>query len=166
MNYLHNMDPPLIHRDLKPANLLVDDHHRVKLSDFGLVRSKEHTYVGDMKNNFAGSPAYMAPECLRQEHYDERCDLWSYGVLLWELSYNEKPWKGKTELEVVALVGYNRERLPLSTGSLGGSNGEPIISTIVHIITNCWADEPSDRGSFRKIMDILTPPQNTYHNQK
>lgn len=153
MNYLHQMTPPMIHRDLKPQNLLLDASYRVKVSDLGLVRAKGATHDTEMSGNFAGSPGYMAPECLRQEDYDELSDVWSYGVVLWRMYHRKnRPWKGKSEYEIIALVGYNREKLPIPATTMGDSD---FPSLLFKLMGMCWADAAGDRPSFAKIIEML-----------
>lgn len=73
MNYLHNMEGVLVHRDLKSGNTLVDEHYRVKISDFGSVVPKK-----EMGVKLVGTPGWMSPERLLEEESDERTDVFSY----------------------------------------------------------------------------------------
>jgi serine/threonine-protein kinase CTR1 len=95
MNYLHNMDPPMIHRDLKSNNCLIDDHRRVKVSDFGTAVTREK-----MGTELVGTAAYMSPERLREEQSDEKTDVFAFGVMLWELLQRKIPWEGLTNIQV------------------------------------------------------------------
>ena len=80
MDYVHSK-AGIIQRDLKAANLLVTREYDVKIADFGLSRSMRS---GAMET-YCGTPAYMAPEIVRQEAYSEKADVFSYGIILWEL---------------------------------------------------------------------------------
>ena len=84
MHYLHSRSPPILHLDLKSPNILVDDKWRVKIADFGLARVRSNTLLSG-NSAFHGTPEWMAPEMLRAENYDEKADVYSYGVVLWEL---------------------------------------------------------------------------------
>lgn len=88
--YLHAMEPkPLIHRDLKPPNLLLVDSGRVlKICDFGTVTVKA-TLMTDNK----GSAAWMAPEVFEGQIYNEKCDVFSWSIILWEILAREQPFK-------------------------------------------------------------------------
>lgn len=79
----------MIHRDLKTGNLLVNQYNVVKVSDFGLslITSPEE----EMKS--VGTPLWMAPEVLAKQPYDEKCDIYSFGVVVWELLTLESPFK-------------------------------------------------------------------------
>lgn len=87
--YLHAMTPkPVIHRDLKPPNLLLVDGGRVlKICDFGTACERQ-THMTNAK----GSAAWMAPEVFEGCEYTEKCDVFSWGVILWEVLTRMKPF--------------------------------------------------------------------------
>ena len=90
MHYLHTCIPIIVHRDLKSPNLLVDKDWTVKVCDFGMSRMKKNTFLSSKSN--AGTPEWMSPEVLRNEESDEKCDVYSYGVILWEIATMKEPW--------------------------------------------------------------------------
>lgn len=108
----------VIHRDIKPANLLITAESRVKVADFGVAKaiseSTELTRTGMM----VGSPAYMSPEQIRGAPLDSRSDLFSLGVILYELLLRRKPFPADT---VTALVFQILNEDPLSDPTLGDS---------------------------------------------
>ncbi|XP_068326253.1 uncharacterized protein [Pyrus communis] len=97
MNYLHHFNPPIIHRDLKSSNLLVDKYWTVKVGDFGLSRLKQDTFLTTKTGK--GTPQWMAPEVLRNEPSDEKSDIYSYGVILWELATEKIPWDNLNSIQ-------------------------------------------------------------------
>ncbi|XP_016108940.1 mitogen-activated protein kinase kinase kinase 13-like [Sinocyclocheilus grahami] len=108
MNYLHLHK--IIHRDLKSPNVLVTQNDNVKISDFGT--SKELSDKS-MKMSFAGTVAWMAPEVIRNEPVSEKVDIWSFGVVLWELLTGEIPYKDVDSSAIIWGVGSNSLHLPV-----------------------------------------------------
>ncbi|RZC89067.1 hypothetical protein C5167_030761 [Papaver somniferum] len=104
MNYLHRCRPPIVHRDLKSSNLLVDKNWNVKVGDFGLSRLKHATYLTTKTGK--GTPQWMAPEVIRNEPSDEKSDVYSSGVVLWELATQKIPWDTLNEMQVIGAVGF------------------------------------------------------------
>ncbi|GAX74957.1 hypothetical protein CEUSTIGMA_g2403.t1 [Chlamydomonas eustigma] len=97
--YLHDLD--IVHRDLKPGNVLMTAEGAAKISDFGLARSKYKTYLSTKKID-AGTVAYMAPECFNSKlgGVTTKSDVFSFGVILWEMLTRERPWNGLNEFQV------------------------------------------------------------------
>jgi hypothetical protein len=90
----------LVHRDLTPGNILVGFDGIVKIADFGIAKAEEritHTRTGTLK----GKPAYMAPEQARGGNVDCRADLFSFGVMMFELLAGRRPWTAKGTFEVM-----------------------------------------------------------------
>ncbi|KAL3512185.1 hypothetical protein ACH5RR_024902 [Cinchona calisaya] len=148
MNYLHNCTPVIVHRDLKSPNLLVDKHWVGKVCDFGLSRMKHSTFLSSRST--AGTAEWMAPEVLRNEPSDEKCDVYSFGVILWELCTLQQPWGGMNPMQVVGAVGFQDRRLDIP---------EDIDPAIADIICRCWQTDPKLRPSFAEIMAALKPLQ-------
>ncbi|MCD9561336.1 copper transport protein ctr1 [Datura stramonium] len=146
MNYLHKCKPPVIHRDLKSPNLLVDKTYTVKVCDFGLSRLKANTFLSS--KSAAGTPEWMAPEVLRDELSNEKSDIYSFGVILWELATLQQPWSNLNPPQVVAAVGFKGMRLEIP---------RDLNHQVTTIIEACWVNEPGKRPSFSTIMDMLRP---------
>lgn len=87
---IHRMK--IVHRDLKSANCLVNKHSTVKICDFGLSRIMTERPMKDSAS--AGTPEWMAPELIRNEPFTEKCDIFSLGVIMWELCTLHRPWAG------------------------------------------------------------------------
>jgi serine/threonine-protein kinase CTR1 len=101
MTYLHAQYPVIIHRDLKSPNILLGTNVReVKITDFGLSRLRVSSFVN---TGPGGTPEWMAPELLRQDPFDEQSDVFSFGVILWELIMCEKPWRDDHPMQIGTL---------------------------------------------------------------
>lgn len=93
----------LVHRDIKPANLLLRDDGEVKLTDFGTALSQN----GDVTqlSGLTGSPAYMSPEQIREEPLTQQSDMFSLGVVLYELLTGHKPFQGDNDYATIYKIG-------------------------------------------------------------
>lgn len=97
--YLH--ENGIIHRDIKPENILLEDRHdllNLKLIDFGTAVFQERD--GRVKGAI-GTAYYIAPEVLSGQAYDEKCDLWSCGVIMYVLLTGHAPFEGENEREII-----------------------------------------------------------------
>ncbi|KAF5197986.1 Serine/threonine-protein kinase EDR1 [Thalictrum thalictroides] len=144
MNCLHISIPTIVHRDLKSLNLLVDDSWNVKVCDFGLSRLKHNTFLSSKST--AGTPEWMAPEVLRNEPSNEKCDVYSFGVILWELATLRLPWSGMNQMQVVGAVGFQNRRLDIP------KELDPLVATIIR---ECWQTDPNLRPSFSQLTAAL-----------
>lgn len=145
MNYLHRRNPPIVHRDLKSSNLLVDKSWTVKVGDFGLSRFKDSTFLTTKSGR--GTPQWMAPEVLRNEPSTEKSDVFSFGVILWELMTESIPWNNLNSLQVVGVVGFMDRRLEIP---------EHLDTRVSTIILDCWQSNPAIRPSFQDIIQRTT----------
>ncbi|XP_054721398.1 LOW QUALITY PROTEIN: mitogen-activated protein kinase kinase kinase 13-A-like [Uloborus diversus] len=156
MNYLHTHK--IIHRDLKSENILIGYNDVLKISDFGTSKQYNDKSV---KMSFAGTVAWMAPEVIRNEVCSEKVDIWSFGVVLWELLTCETPYKGVDSSAVIWGVGSNSLHLPVPSTCPDGFK---------LLLKQCWSGKPRNRPSFRHIMmhldiaavEILSTPDEEY----
>jgi len=145
MNYLHGCKPIIIHRDLKSHNLLVDENFKVKVADFGLAKLL-NSHESQTEMTACGTPAYTAPEVLRNEVYTEKADIFSYALVLWELVTREEPHRGVPPFQIVFAVGNQALRPPIPSSC-------PHHYTI--LIEECWIEQPNQRPSFEEILNRL-----------
>ncbi|XP_075162453.1 mitogen-activated protein kinase kinase kinase 13 wallenda isoform X2 [Haematobia irritans] len=141
MQYLHSHK--IIHRDLKSPNILISAEQLVKISDFGT--SREWNEIST-KMSFAGTVAWMAPEVIRNEPCSEKVDIWSYGVVLWEMLTCEIPYKDVDSSAIIWGVGNNSLKLPIPSSCPEGFK---------LLVKLCWNTKPRNRPSFRQILSHL-----------
>eukprot|EP01090_Pellita_catalonica_P011572 TRINITY_DN2332_c0_g2_i1.p1 TRINITY_DN2332_c0_g2~~TRINITY_DN2332_c0_g2_i1.p1 ORF type:complete len:456 (-),score=64.96 TRINITY_DN2332_c0_g2_i1:98-1465(-) len=151
MTWLHLSNPSgcIIHRDLKTANLLYattgKSKYKVKVCDFGLSEIKPRTnkFMKDPKDGAKGTPLFMAPEVLRGEDFDAMADVYSFGLILWEILTRKEPYEHHTDYDVfVESVCDKHERPIIPKGTS---------KRIERLITSCWHPNPKKRPDFRKI---------------
>ncbi|HSM59080.1 MAG TPA: protein kinase [Candidatus Sulfomarinibacteraceae bacterium] len=94
----------IIHRDLKPDNVLMAADGTPRLTDFGLAYLKRDDMRLTQTGAIIGSPAYMSPEALRGDELDARSDIWSFGVLLYEMLAGRKPFQGEQLTPVLVSI--------------------------------------------------------------
>ncbi|KAI4297813.1 hypothetical protein L6164_037678 [Bauhinia variegata] len=141
MNYLHQNN--IIHRDLKAANLLMDENWIVKVADFGVARVKAQSGVMTAET---GTYRWMAPEVIEHKPYDHKADVFSFGVVLWELLTGKLPYEYLTPLQ--AAIGVVQRSL------------RPTIPKNTHpkfaeLLERCWQKDPALRPDFSEIIEIL-----------
>lgn len=144
--YLHGMRPKaLIHRDLKPANLLLmAGGTELKICDFGTACDIQ-TYMTNNK----GSAAWMAPEVFEGSVYSEKCDVFSWGIILWEVVSRRKPFDeiGGPAFRIMWAV-HQGTRPPKIRG---------LPKPLDALMTRCWSKEHSQRPSMEEVVKIMQP---------
>ena len=135
-------------QDLAARNVLVDENKTCKVSDFGLLREvpkDNNIYVSTYQGP---SPLrWMPPESIKDKIFSPASDVWSYGILQWEMFYPEKiPYDNMEDMQVIVKVaeGY---RMPIPRGCPG---------LAAKIMRACWQHEPRKRPSFLLISNLLT----------
>ena len=144
MMYLHSYTPPILHRDLKSLNILVDKNWRGKIADFGMTRfSEDGTYMSQ-----CGSPLWMSPEMISNKKYNEKADVFSFGIVLWEIYTRKIPYRDlkMSANKLVALVVRKRARPTIPP---------EMPKKYRNLMVACWAHHAADRPSFVQIVTKL-----------
>ncbi|OHT08097.1 TKL family protein kinase [Tritrichomonas foetus] len=150
MNYLHSNQ--IIHRDLKTLNILLDEKSQAKICDFGFSR-KVKTDGKDIMSKNVGTPYWMAPELLAANtSYDFKIDIYSYGIMLWEMLTHETPYKTRDPKTIVTQVLANDIRPPLPRNIFQQDNTS---NYLTELITTCWDRAPENRPTFFEIIKIF-----------
>ncbi|KAK6927239.1 Serine-threonine/tyrosine-protein kinase, catalytic domain [Dillenia turbinata] len=150
MQYLHEQKPMIVHRDLKPSNIFLDEAMHVRVADFGHAR-----FLNDDEWALTGTYVYMAPEVVRCEPYNEKCDVYSFAVILNELITGDHPYIGTDygPAQIALEIGEGRLRpaLPADDGNM---------EDLIELIQISWSEDFSLRPSFAAITSSLRNIQN------
>lgn len=141
MQYLHARCK-IIQRDLKSRNLLVDDSLNVKICDFGLSRYSES--VQDY--TACGTPYWAAPEVILGDKYDEKADVFSFAIVMWEIYTKDEPYEGRPGMDTAFAVAQNglRPKVPRHCPK-----------AYRELMVRSWAPNPKDRPPFEEILQRL-----------
>src|SRR4030095_9016892 len=138
----------VIHRDLKPANALVDSNGNLFLTDFGIAKLLESASPRLTQTDaIMGTPAYISPEQAQAQKVDQRSDIYSLGIILYEMVTGRVPYTADTPLAVILKHVTHPLPLPSSVKS-------DIPETIERVILKALAKNPDDR--FDNVNDFLT----------
>lgn len=169
MDYIHKNG--IIHRDLAARNVLVDEHSRCKVADFGLSRSirESETDVYQQKSKGALPVRWMAPECLYLQVFTSKSDVWAFGILLWEIvTLGSTPYPGLSAQEVIHAVRDGRVM------------AQPAHCRweLYRLMRACWHPDPQERPAFSRLsrdldqliklnagyIDLDNFPEHAYYN--
>ena len=153
MNYLHTNDPPVLHRDLKSLNILLtnkieksSDTSDIKISDFGLSRLYQKSCI---LSGHLGTCYWMAPEIIVKKRYSTKVDVYSYGIIIWEVCTRKTPYGCMSQQQVQFYVSVKKGRPNMK---IIPSDTPP---KIIQLMQMCWDHEPNNRPTFDFIVDFL-----------
>lgn len=143
MRYLH--DSKLLHRDLKSSNLMLDKDFNCKVGDFGLTRISRGAAAVQMTGQ-CGTFQYMAVEVLANKPYSEKADVFSFGILLWEMVARKLPYFGMQPMQVGIAVLQQGMRPPIPP---------KCPAPLAKLMRACWDSDPNRRPSFEQLVQAL-----------
>ncbi|KAK3015546.1 hypothetical protein RJ639_006228 [Escallonia herrerae] len=141
MEYVHGLG--LIHRDLKSDNLLISSDKSIKIADFGVARIEVQT---EGMTPETGTYRWMAPEMIQHRPYTQKVDVYSFGIVLWELITGMLPFQNMTAVQAAFAVVNKGVRPNIPNDCL------PVLS---EIMTRCWDGNPDVRPHFTEVVGML-----------
>uniref|UniRef100_A0A0A9BF18 Protein kinase domain-containing protein n=1 Tax=Arundo donax TaxID=35708 RepID=A0A0A9BF18_ARUDO len=141
LEYIHLQG--VVHRDVKPENILFDGEFCAKVVDFGVAC--EEAYCNLLEDD-PGTYRWMAPEMYKHKPYGRKADVYSFGLLLWELVTGSIPYEDMTPVQAAFAV-VNKNLRPVIPSSCP--------APLQLLISQCWSSQPEKRPEFRQIVQIL-----------
>ncbi|CAN6443623.1 unnamed protein product [Victoria cruziana] len=141
MEYLHSQG--VMHRDLKPENMLLDQDLHVKVADFGIAC--EEAYCDTLAED-PGTFRWMAPEMIKHKPYGRKVDVYSFGLVLWEMVAGAIPYEDMTPIQAAFAVVNKNARPPMP------STCPPPLQALIE---RCWSLHPEKRPEFWQIVKVL-----------
>lgn len=150
MNYLHTFDgeKAILHRDVKSANFLVAKDWTVKVADFGISRVLDSE--DEMRQTFCGTLAYCAPEILLRQPYTLRVDVFSFGIVMWEVLTRKEPFVGVPPAALLDAVAKTGRRPPIDAATLER------FPKYCDLLVRCLFPNPDMRPTFKAILQTIS----------
>ncbi|KAJ1534823.1 hypothetical protein HK096_003364 [Nowakowskiella sp. JEL0078] len=161
MQYLHTRAPPVLHGDLKSVNVLLADGGKVKLTDFGFAKIKSVSSTINTARGVSGTLRWLAPERLQQSKMSESTDVYSFGMVMYEiLSEGKLPFEldGLEDDHQILAALYNQQRPSRPTTILCNDR-------LWAIVEDCWKQDPNIRPTFPQIINFLGQQETITMNQ-
>jgi Eph receptor A1 len=145
LGMLHLHEHNIVHRDLAARNILLTGSGDPKISDFGMSRILQQENEGKTKTGI-GPVRWMAPESLAQKIYSKKSDVWSFGIVVYEIVAECEPHKDRDTIEVALEI---RDR------HLTPKIPSPCPPILREVMQHCWQADPNQRPSFKEICRLL-----------
>ncbi|PRP79105.1 hypothetical protein PROFUN_11661, partial [Planoprotostelium fungivorum] len=136
----------VVHRDLAVRNILLTKHLEPQVADFGLSREQDSTDSASVTTSVVGPLKWMSPEAISKREYSTKSDVFSFGVVIWEILTGQEPWQGLSPVEAAfgVVARGHRLKIPLDC--------PPKLQRLMH---ECWGEDPYERPDFGQIVNFL-----------
>ncbi|XP_034267447.1 receptor-interacting serine/threonine-protein kinase 3 [Pantherophis guttatus] len=164
MNFLHNLNPPLLHLDLKPSNILLDGELHVRVSDFGLSKfrrgtTQQYNLSSGEEDTCGGTLEFMPPESFVDFHYKPApsTDVYSYGILMWSVLSNQEPYHNLHHANLSSLIKMHipRGQRPRTEDLEKQVDQVLKLGNLIDLMRRCWSTEKDQRPSFRDCREEM-----------
>ncbi|XP_010248722.1 PREDICTED: leucine-rich repeat receptor-like serine/threonine/tyrosine-protein kinase SOBIR1 [Nelumbo nucifera] len=163
LEYLHmHHNPRIIHRDLKPGNILLDDDMEARIADFGLAKALPEMNTHVTTSNVAGTVGYIAPEYHQTLKFTDKCDIYSFGVILAVLVLGKLPSDNffQTTKEMSLVKWLRNQMISENPGAaidpkLKGNGYENQMLLVLKIACFCTVDDPKERPNSKEVRTML-----------
>ncbi|KRX08221.1 Protein kinase-like domain [Pseudocohnilembus persalinus] len=146
----------IVHRDLKLGNILIKENFGILLADFGFAKIQSEFFM----NSYCGTPITMAPEILKRQNYDEKCDIWSLGIITYQLLFGVPPFMPKKgDWEMTLLSAIENSKMNFDTLNISNQNCKDFLK-------QCLKSDPSKRINYDDLFNHLYIQQKLTHEQE
>ncbi|EPY32717.1 protein kinase [Strigomonas culicis] len=142
VQYIH--DRRILHRDLKTPNVMLMKHGLIKLGDFGFSRQYEESVSTNVGNTFCGTPYYLAPELWQRQPYSYKAEIWSLGVIAYELMMLQKPFPAHDFNDLMQRVCRERSYLPIPADRYSPQ--------LIHLVEYMLRVDPNRRPNIKQVL--------------
>ena len=150
--YLHTRNPIVYHRDLKSSNVLLDQNRKAKLCDFGMAR----TGISNHRTNSTSTPYWMAPEFVLKGIFNEKSDVYSYGILMWEVFMEDTvPYKNENVYDFILGNEEALKKRPVIKEEMFDECKEMKV-----LMVNCWDSDIEKRPTIKEIVETIEKIKN------
>merc|ERR1711964_23542 len=140
LDFMHTND--VVHHDLKPANVLVTIDGQIKVADFGTAFDLSQL-TNTVEQTFCGTPAFIAPEVIRRDKHTTRTDIWSLGVVIYNMVTGDIPFRDKDKFALLLQIGF---------GSLALNYPSDCPKVFRELIGSCLQVQPNERPTAKQLL--------------
>ena len=165
MNFLHLNKPQILHRDLKTSNILLTENINgmnnecsIKINDFGLSKIINSIDMSKSGSDCIGTVEWMAPEVIKNNKYSNKCDVYSFGIIMWEIATRKKLYEKMNQSQIIYKVCFEKGRPEMEDWE----NFNPP-KDYRELMEKCWDDDENKRPDFKEIIEDIKKIREKYY---